>query len=182
HLLQSAILDHGVQIALDANQSYDVAAVKQWERLFREWSNLMWLEEPLPMDRTEDYSRLRSCICVPLAGGENMLAASKFVPLLRAGALDIIQPDTMHVDGMDGFRETVHTARHFGLRVSPHAFDGALSRLYALFTQACLPPWSKMGEDQIEPVEWDAMENPFTRLLPLAPVDGTITVPDGIGL
>jgi len=176
------MLQGKAQLALDANQSYDPAAVIEWECLFREWSNLLWLEEPLPMDRTQGYKMLRNRLPIPLAGGENLKSASAFVPLVREEAIDILQPDTMHEDGMDGYRDTLQLARHFGLRVSPHAFDGALSRLYACFAQACLPPWSKMAGEGIEPVEWDVMENPFTNLFSLNPVQGFITIPEGVGI
>lgn len=176
------MLQGSAQLALDANQSYDPAAVLQWDCQFREWSNLLWLEEPLPLDRVQGYQLLRSRLPLPLAGGENLQAASAFVPLVRGEAIDILQPDPMHEDGIDGYRDTLQLARHFGLRVSPHAFDGALSRLYAIFAQASLPPWSKMTGEGIEPVEWDAMENPFSRLVPLSPVQGQLTVPEGIGI
>jgi len=179
--LQS-MLGEQLRFALDANQSYDVAAVKAWEKWFRQWENLLWLEEPLPLDRVQDYALLRSRLPVPLAGGENMKSPAQFLPLVKNGALDLIQPDTMHVDGIDAFRDTLQLARHFGLRTSPHAYDGALSRLYALMAQACLPAWSKMETDDIEPVEWDVMENPFNRLVPLSPCHGTVTLPEGAGI
>nr|WP_206529423.1 mandelate racemase/muconate lactonizing enzyme family protein [Brevibacillus sp. SYP-B805] len=177
-----ALLQGQARLALDANQSYDAAAVFQWERLLQEWPNLLWLEEPMPMERVADYKLLRSRLPIPVAGGENLPDAAAFVPLLRQGAIDIIQPDPMHQDGMDGYRETLQLARHFGMRVSPHAFDGVLSRLYAIMAQACLPAWSKMAGEEIEPVEWDVMENPFTRLFPIAPVRGAVAVPTGPGL
>ena len=171
-----------VQLALDANQSYDAAAAASWERLFRNWPNLLWLEEPLPMDRRADYKLLRATLSVPLAGGENLQAGSQFLPLLVEGALDVIQPDTMHHAGLDAYRDSLQLARQFGVRASSHAYDGALSRLYAIFAQACLAPWSKMEGDGSEPVEWDVMENPFTRLFSLKPVKGVVHVPQGVGL
>ncbi len=179
--LQSSLAG-AVQIALDANQSYDAATAMEWQRLFSQWDNLLWLEEPLPMNRTADYKLLRSRLSIPLAGGENLQSAEQFLPLLAQGAIDIAQPDTMHLDGIDSYRSTLETIRQFGLRVSPHAFDGALSRLYALFAQACLPPWSKMADEELEPVEWDVMENPLQQLVPLAPSGGRVTLPDGVGL
>jgi D-galactarolactone cycloisomerase len=176
------LLAEEVQVAIDANQSYDLSTAKQWETILRQWNNVMWFEEPMPMDRVKDYRLLRSSISIPIAGGENLLNATQFVPLLREGALDIIQPDTMHIDGVEEFRNTLHLARIFGLRCSPHAFDGSLSRLYALFAQACLAPWSKMKEDQIEALEWDVMENPFNQIVPIKPVSGSVAVPTGIGI
>lgn len=52
--------------------------------------------------------------------------------------------------------------------------------MYAVFGQACLPPWTKMDGEDIEPLEWDAMENPFTKLVPVSIKDGYIQVPDKI--
>ncbi|MBO8162286.1 MAG: mandelate racemase/muconate lactonizing enzyme family protein [Brevibacillus sp.] len=176
------LIGEKVHLALDANQSYDAAAALKWEKLFRNWSNLMWLEEPLPMDRTADYKLLRSALSVPLAGGENLQHGRQYLPLLTQAALDLIQPDTMHHDGLDSYRDSLQLARQFGIRVSSHAFDGTLSRLYAVFAHACLPPWSKMEGNGMEPVEWDVMENPFTGLFSLRPVKGVVHVPEGVGL
>ena len=39
-----------------------------------------------------------------------------------------------------------------------------------------------MEEEDIEPVEWDVMENPLNMLLPLKPVDGFIALPSGTGI
>lgn len=150
--------------------------------LFSEWTNIGWLEEPLPFDQPQDYAMLRSRLSVPVAGGENMKGPAQYVPLLSQRCLDIIQPDVMHVNGIDEFRDCLQLARYFGVRASAHAYDGSLSRLYALFAQACLPPWSKMKNDHIEPIEWDVMENPFTDLVSLQPSKGMVHIPKGKGI
>jgi D-galactarolactone cycloisomerase len=177
-----SLLEGKIQLALDANQSYDAATARRWERYFREWSNMLWLEEPMPMDRLADYKLLRANLSIPVAGGENFKTTAQFLPLFKEGAVDIIQPDVMHENGVDEYRETIHLSRAFGIRSSPHAFDGPVSRLYAILAQACLPPWSKMNQDEIEPVEWDMMENPFTSLLSIQPINGEVKIPDGIGI
>jgi len=177
-----ASLPPTVQLALDANQSYDFASARSWEKLFTRHDQWMWMEEPMPMDRVADYAKLRQSLSVPVAGGENLVGAVNFLPLAQNGAVDIMQPDPMHGEGIDDYRATLQLARQFGLRVSPHVFDGALARLYALFAQACLPQWSKIDTDPIEPVEWDVMENPFTNLFGLQPCNGAITIPEGPGI
>jgi D-galactarolactone cycloisomerase len=177
-----SLLEGKIQLALDANQSYDAATARRWEQYFREWSNMLWLEEPMPMDRLADYKLLRANLSIPVAGGENFKTTAQFLPLFKEGAVDIIQPDVMHENGVDEYRETIHLSRAFGIRSSPHAFDGPVSRLYAILAQACLPPWSKMNQDEIEPVEWDMMENPFTSLLSIQPINGEVKIPDGIGI
>jgi D-galactarolactone cycloisomerase len=181
HDIQQLLTDK-YQLILDANQSYDFATARRWERDFSKWSNILWFEEPLPINQVSDYKLLRSSISVPIAGGENLKNAGEFLPLLREGAIDIIQPDIVHEDGIDGYRHTLQMSRYYGLRASPHTFDGALSRLYALFAQACLPPWTKMDQQDIEPVEWDVMENPFTLITPIELVAGWASIPTGAGI
>jgi D-galactarolactone cycloisomerase len=171
-----------ILLALDANQSYDSSTALRWERYFKTWTNILWLEEPMPMDRLNDYKLLHTKLSIPVAGGENLKETKQFLPLMKEGSLDIIQPDVMHENGVDGYRETAFLSRGFGLRCSPHTFDGSLSRLYALFVQACLPPWSKMMNENIEPIEWDAMDNPFASLISIQQSNGFVTVPDGIGI
>jgi len=183
HILKlEEALSGSCEVIVDANQSYDYAAACRWERAFKDWDNILWFEEPLPLDRVRDYQLLRSSLSVPVAGGENVANTEKFLPLLRDGALDITQPDPAHTDGIDEYRNLLTLSRKFGLRTSPHTFDGALSRLYALFAQACLAPWSKMDKQDIEPVEWDAMDNPFSAIIPVQPTAGMVTIPNGVGI
>nr|WP_255724672.1 mandelate racemase/muconate lactonizing enzyme family protein [Shimazuella soli] len=171
-----------VQIALDANQSYDLFTALKWNALFEKSPCSLWFEEPLPVQNNSDYSLLRSRCLLPIAGGENIQKPIQFISNIQAGAFDIIQPDPMHLGGIDSFRDILQLARYQKVRVSPHTFDGILSRLYAVFAQSCLPAWSKMKGEEIESVEWDVMENPFNKLLPVEPKQGTVTVPVGIGI
>lgn len=179
--VQALLQDRG-KLAVDANGSYDYATVIRWLPLLAESDNLLWLEEPLPIEQTHSYSLLRHRLPLPIAGGEDMKLAADFLPLLSSHSLDILTPDLLHLRGMDEYWGTISLAHNFGTRITPHAYDGALTRLYAIMAQACLIPWSKMKPDSIDPVEWDVMDNPFTDLLPLKPINGEVTLPDGKGI
>lgn len=181
NLVQS-LLQGKIKLALDANQSYDISATLQWQSFLEAWPNLLWLEEPLEIKHVSNYALLRNRLVVPLAGGESIETTKDYISLLAQHVLDFITPDPLHMSGIDVYRETLSLARSFGIRITPHTFDGALSRQYALFAQASLEPWSKMKSDSIEPVEWDVMDNPFTGLLPIQPSNGEITIPDGPGI
>ncbi|PLR91139.1 mandelate racemase/muconate lactonizing enzyme family protein [Bacillus sp. T33-2] len=175
-------LGEKVWLILDANQSYDLAAARQWERHFSNWDNVLWMEEPLPLNNLREYQLLRSCLSVPIAGGENLKNAKEFLKLLMNNSFDMIQPDILHGKGVEDFRDSLQLARHFGARVSPHSYDGSVSRLHTLFCQAVLSSWTKMDGEKIEPLEWDVMENPFSDLVPIKPISGKVSVPDGTGI
>lgn len=177
-----SLLQAKMALALDANQSYDLTAAMQWKTKLETWPNLLWLEEPLDVKRVGDYALLRSRLSIPLAGGENIEAAADYIPLLSGHALDYITPDPLHVSTLDCYIDAAKLGRNYGVRVSPHCYDGALSRLYAIFAQACLAPWGKIGTDVIEPVEWDVMDNPFVNIIPVNPVGGEVSIPTGTGI
>lgn len=176
------LLEQKVELALDANQSYDLPAAMEWNALLNAWPNIMWLEEPLEVKHVAEYALLRSRMCVPLAGGENVKASVDYIPILTEHAFDFLTPDPMHMESLDDYRHSLQLARDFGLRATPHDYDGVLARLYSLFAQACLPPWSKMESNSIEPVEWDVMDNPFTSLIPVSPCQGEVRIPQGAGI
>ncbi|MGG1516988.1 mandelate racemase/muconate lactonizing enzyme family protein [Paenibacillus oryzisoli] len=179
--IQDALSDH-MFLALDANQSYDLAAASLWRSIMEKQSGFLWLEEPLQIKYAAEYGMLRQRLPVPLAGGENIESFADYIPLLTQRSVDYITPDPLHVAGIDEYRETLSMARAFGIRATPHTYDGALTRLYALFAQACLEPFSKMKPETIEPVEWDVMDNPFTQLIPIQPSNSEITLPYGAGI
>lgn len=177
-----SLLQTKLSLALDANQSYDLTAAMQWKSKLETWPNLLWLEEPMDVKKVGDYALLRSRLPIPLAGGENIEAVADYIPLLSVQALDYVTPDPLHVSGIDCYIEALKLARNYGVRVSPHCYDGALSRLYAILAQACLEPWGKIGSDVIEPVEWDVMDNPFVNIIPVNPVGGEVRIPTGNGI
>lgn len=180
-LLQNQIQGRA-SLAIDANASYDLSTAKKWVRMLERWGNWLWFEEPLSAQRMVDYPRLRQYLSIPLSGGENLQQPDQVWSWFREGALDIWNPDPNHLGGIDTYLYTVQTARSLGWRLSPHTYDGMLSRYYALMAQTVLPPWSKMAGEDCEPVEWDVMENPFTALLPIRPQQGKVTLPEGVGL
>lgn len=171
-----------LDIALDANQSYDFATACRWQKTFSEWSNLLWLEEPMPLHQVAEYKMLRSFLSIPISGGENLKSVHEIVSLLTKQSLDIIQPDPEHLGGIDAFLLALQLSRQIGIRVSPHTYDGALSRLYAVLAQACLAPWTKMLDDLIEPVEWDVMDNPLNQIVQIQRDRDHVLIPQGIGI
>jgi D-galactarolactone cycloisomerase len=173
-----------IRIALDANQSYLPPAVLEWAKMMDSYANWMWLEEPLSLKQTEDYVRLKNTLAVPLSGGENIRETSGYLPWLTNRALDYLHPDPAHLGSIEAYRNTLQLARVFGMAVSPHCFDGPLSRIFAVMAQACLPPCGKADFGPIEPVEWDAMDNPLNDIFVLQRRGGMCQVPEkpGIGV
>ncbi len=85
-----------------------------------------WFEEPLKPDALEDYVELRRRSRVPISGGEVLTRRQSFVPWLKAGALDIVQPDVTKVGGISESRRIAWMAEEYGVRFIPHGWNTAV--------------------------------------------------------
>lgn len=85
-----------------------------------------WFEEPLHPDALDEYALLRRAAPLPIAGGEVLTRRQAFLPWLRAGALDIVQPDVTKVGGISEERRIAYMAEEHGARFIPHGWNTAV--------------------------------------------------------
>lgn len=171
-----ALLGDECDLMLDLNASWDAGdAVATIERLAE--ANLAWLEEPIPVDAPgETWQRLAHTAPMPLAGGENMIAAAMFDAALAQGALGVLQPD---ITKWGGFSAGLSLARRIVAsrrRYCPHMFTGAPGVLASAHLLAAAG-----ADDGL--LEFGVGFNP-TRddFIDQAPVDGMLELPDVPGL
>lgn len=88
--------------------------------------NVAWFEEPLAPDALDDYVLLRRAAPLPISGGEVFTRRQSFEPWLRAGALDIVQPDVTKVGGISEARRIAWMAQVAGVRYIPHGWNTAV--------------------------------------------------------
>lgn len=106
-------------LAVDANQRWDLPTAERSIRALERFG-LHWIEEPLRADDLTGYTRLRSMINTPLAAGENIHTAYRFGEFIRAGAIDIVQPNIVRVGGLTPFLRIVQLTRSASLHLAPH--------------------------------------------------------------
>jgi L-alanine-DL-glutamate epimerase-like enolase superfamily enzyme len=88
--------------------------------------DVSWFEEPLHPDALEEYVLLRKAASLPIAGGEVLTRRQAFLPWLRAGAFDIVQPDVTKVGGISEERRIAYLAEEYGARFIPHGWNTAV--------------------------------------------------------
>ncbi len=101
--------------------------------------DVTWFEEPLQHDALDDYVRLRERAPVPISGGEVITRRQAFVPWLRAGAFDIVQPDATKVGGLSESRRIGWLAEAFGVKLVPHGWNTAVGLAADLHLASALP-------------------------------------------
>jgi L-alanine-DL-glutamate epimerase-like enolase superfamily enzyme len=107
------------QLLLDANQCWTIEeAVRRAHALER--YEPTWLEEPLTPEDVSGHARLRMATSIPIAVGESLYTAPQFLEYLRAGAVDVIQPDIARVGGYTPWKKIAALAEAWNVSVAPH--------------------------------------------------------------
>jgi L-alanine-DL-glutamate epimerase-like enolase superfamily enzyme len=136
-----------------------------------------WFEEPLPPDAIDDYAALRRHARIPIAGGEVLTRRQAFLPWLRAGALDIVQPDVTKVGGLSEQRRIGWLAGDHGVKLVPHGWNTAVGLAADLQLASALP-----GTDLVEYVIGSPYIDALTRSGWTLDADGLLPIPDRPGL
>jgi L-alanine-DL-glutamate epimerase-like enolase superfamily enzyme len=107
------------RLLLDANQRWHVDEAIERIAAFEQYRP-MWIEEPLRAEDISGHARLRQATRIPIAVGESLYTKQDFLNYLRAGAVDVLQPDVARVGGITEWLKIAHLAESWGLRVAPH--------------------------------------------------------------
>jgi L-alanine-DL-glutamate epimerase-like enolase superfamily enzyme len=109
------------RLCVDANQVWELPdAVRHANALAAAGADLAWLEEPLHPEDVDGHASLRARAPLPIAVGESVYTDAQFLAYLRAGAVDVVQPDLCRVGGFTGFVRIAHLAAAHHLPVAPH--------------------------------------------------------------
>jgi D-galactarolactone cycloisomerase len=136
-----------------------------------------WFEEALKPDALEDHIALRRASPVPIAGGEVLTRRQSFVPWLREGALDIVQPDVTKVGGIAEQRRIVHLAETFGVKYIGHGWNTALGVAADLQMASAFPDADLVEFIGGSPYVDGILAEPFAL-----DAEGLLTIPDAPGL
>jgi L-alanine-DL-glutamate epimerase-like enolase superfamily enzyme len=88
--------------------------------------HLLWVEQPVRVDKVDDYLRIRRHCTTPLAAGENATTLNDLKPFLETRALDVVQPDSIWGGGIGESLKMVAAAEAHDMRTAPHCFSGVV--------------------------------------------------------
>jgi len=128
-----------VKLMLDANQRWGVAAAIEAGRAFAPYDPF-WFEEPVHPDDVLGYRDVAKALApMRIAGGEHVPNQVLFKNLIRAGALQIVQPDAVRLAGLPEYLAVALMATKAGLPALPHVGDMAqLHQHLIVFTRCAL--------------------------------------------
>ena len=166
----------GVEIMLDCYMAFDVEYTIRLARRLEPYK-LRWIEEFLIPEDIDGHKAVREAVdWVALASGEHMYTRWPYMQLIKAGALDILQPDIKWVGGLSECVKIAQMASAAGLTVILH---GGGNIPYGQHFTYATPnaPWAEcfVGSPPGVPLEEVA------GLGQAVPVDGWLTPSDAPG-
>ncbi len=172
------VVSAGDQLMLDANQNWGVGEACEAARRLSEYP-LVWLEEPLPVDRPLEEWQAVADAAGPLAiaGGENMRSQAEFDAAISGSVFDVIQPDACKWGGLSDCADVARRALAAGKRYCPHYLGGGVGLAASAHLLAAV------GGDGL--LEVDVNDNLLRERLAgpmLAFQEGRIVMPTGPGL
>tara|TARA_B100000809_G_scaffold266145_1_gene327535 strand:- start:949 stop:2136 length:1188 start_codon:yes stop_codon:yes gene_type:complete len=152
-------MDHDVIV--DASMRYHFELACRMGNFLKE-QKVFWYEEPFAPEDIDSYVALRQVVDVPIAGGENEFGLQGFREVIRAKALDIVQPDASRCGGISEVWKIAEMAEGSGLGVATHSWNDAVAIMANAHVVAAMPNGVT--------VEVDQMNNPFVNDLLVKPL------------
>jgi D-arabinonate dehydratase/D-galactarolactone cycloisomerase len=143
-------------IMVDASMRFHLELARRMGRFLKR-QNVFWFEEPFAPENIDSYSALRPTVEVPIAAGENEFGVQGFRELIRAGAVDIVQPDASRCGGLSEVWRVAQLAQEHGLGVATHSWSDAVAIIANAHVIAAAPNGIT--------VEVDGTGNPFIEEL-----------------
>ncbi len=148
----------------DANHAYNRHTARRMGDALADLQ-FHWFEEPLVPEDVEGTAELRRVLRLALAAGECEYARYGMLRLLRAGAVDVLQPDLSRCGGLSEGRKILALATSFHTPVCLHVWGSAVAVAAALQLTATIPPVPhtvRPHAPENEPMfEFDRSHNPL---------------------
>ena len=163
-------------VIVDASHRYSLEVAERMAKVLAA-NNVFWFEEPFSPEDIDNYVALRPRITVRLAAGENDFGVQGFREMLRAGALDIAQPDVSRAGGITECLRIGRLAAGMDAGVATHTWSDAVALIANAHLVASLPNGIT--------IEVDRTGNPFIDELLVEPwqvKEGLLQLPQAPGL
>ena len=150
--------------------------------------DITWLEEPLPVEDREGYSKLKALGYVEIAAGEHEHDFLGFRTLLGRDCVDIVQADVSHHGGLSGISKIIDLCEKRYATFAFHNWGTALETVVDALIGSCFPRNTARWLEYPQYAHRDhRVMYPFPlsdELVPDAPVPekGELPLPDGYGL
>lgn len=135
------------RVMVDANCIFDEAEALRRGRAY-EKLGVYWFEEPIQPYQRDSYVRLRQKLDISIAAGENLFTRHQFYDVIKAGCVDIIQPDGRRAGGVTEWLDIGSISELSGVKQASHGGGpGIINILCALENSIYIESGSLKSEE-----------------------------------
>ena len=148
-------------------------------------ARLEFFEELLAPEDIAGYAALRNLTPSYIASGENLFGKIVFKDWLKAGALDIYQPDLCSSGGFTECKKIAALAQAYNVMLIPHVWGSGVGLAASLQFIASLPPAPLCLQPKEPMLEYDQSSHPFRLDLICGGIsleNGFVPVPQAPGI
>lgn len=141
--------------------------------------NISWMEDVAPWQYTEHFVKISHATTVPICTGEDIYLHESFEPLMKAGGVSVIHPDTLTVGGMLEMKKLGDMCDKYGVAMAIHMAESPVGFMAALNCAAAIQNVLAVEYHSSDVSWWNdlalGIENPCIK-------NGFATVPNKPGL
>ena len=141
--------------------------------------NLAWLEDMVPWQYTDKWVRLERSLKTPVCTGEDIYLKEGFLPLLQAGAVNVIHPDLATSGGILETKKIGDLAQEYGISMAMHMAGTPISTMASVHCAAATENFIALEHHFADVPFWNDFINIGSK--PIIQ-EGYIPVPDKPGL
>jgi galactonate dehydratase len=167
----------GVGLLIEGHGRFGVHSAVRVGRSLERFDPLFF-EEPLAPGDLGALRRVAEAVRVPIAIGERLYSARECQAAIASGAVSVLQPDVIHVGGVDPLASVAAAADAAYVSFAPHNASGPVATAATLQVTALAP--TLLLQEMFAPLDapWrDAVVQPALRV-----VDGHVAIPTRPGL
>jgi galactonate dehydratase len=140
---------------------------------------LLFIEEPIPPESSEDLAYVASRSVTPIAAGERLTSVYEVRPFLRDRSLAVLQCDIVNCGGFTGAKKIAAMAEAHFIPLAPHNPNGPIATLASAHLLSAIP-----NALILETIGSDADRDIAAKLVDCPPVivEGVLRLSDRAGL
>ena len=166
----------GIDLMVDVHARFNVPSLRTLVQRLAEF-NLLWLEDPVPIEHFSFMGDLRRETQTAIAGGEGLHSPEEFKSLLDMGCLDVFLPDVKYCGGILPLKRISSLIDMYGALVAPHGPCGPVGIAASVHAMLGTPNFLIL-EYPFGEVDW---RDRFTKGTEHVS-DGQVPLPDAPGL
>ncbi|MBI3970152.1 MAG: mandelate racemase/muconate lactonizing enzyme family protein [Chloroflexi bacterium] len=127
-----------VDILIEVHAKFNVAtAVHLGQRLER--YRPLWFEEPVSQENVSEMAQVRRQVRIPIATGERLFTKFPLYELIKAEAVDVLQPDMCNAGGITELKKIAAIAECQHLVMAPHNTNSPIGTVASFHLDASIP-------------------------------------------